>query len=65
MTSEQKSMQDASTLSLTDIQMMLGDRDISILNLQKRVMLLEAALNEKQEVIDNLTSANELVSKEE
>ena len=58
-------MQDASTLSLTDIQMMLGDRDISILNLQKRVMLLEAALNEKQEVIDNLTSANELVSKEE
>ena len=65
MTSEQESRQDASTLSLTDIQMMLGDRDISILNLQKRVMLLEAALNEKQEVIDNLTSANELVSKEE
>ena len=65
MTSEQKSMQDASTLSLSDRQMMLGDRDISILNLQKRVMLLEAALNEKQEVIDNLTSANELVSKEE
>ncbi len=65
MTSEQESRQDASTLSLTDIQMMLGDRDISILNLQKRVVLLEAALNEKQEVIDNLTSANELVSKEE
>ena len=65
MTSEQESRQDASTLSLTDIQMMLGDRDISILNLQKRVVLVEAALNEKQEVIDNLTSANELVSKEE
>ena len=65
MTSEQESRQDASTLSLTDLQMMLGDRDISILNLRKRVVLLEAALNEKQEVIDNLTSANELVSKEE
>ena len=65
MTSEQESRQDASQLSLMDIQMMLGDRDISILNLQKRVVLLETALNEKQEVIDNLTSANKLVSKEE
>ena len=65
MTSENRSTNDASQVSMTDIQLMLGDKDLVILNLQKRVMVLQVELQEKQTVIDNLTAAGELVNTED
>lgn len=65
MTSENRSTNDASQVSMTDIQLMLGDKDLVILNLQKRIMVLQVELQEKQTVIDNLTAAGELVKTED
>ena len=65
MTSENRSTNDASQVSMTDIQLMLGDKDLVILNLQKRIMVLQVELQEKQTVIDNLTAAGELVNTED
>lgn len=55
----------ANQVSLLDVQLMLGEKDIALLNLQKYIMQLEAELKNKQEVIDNLTATSELVNKED
>jgi hypothetical protein len=55
----------ANQVSLLDVQLMLGEKDIALLNSQKYIMQLEAELKNKQEVIDNLTATSELVNKED
>ena len=55
----------ANQISLLDVQLMLGEKDIALLNSQKYIMQLEAELKNKQEVIDNLTATSELVNKED
>ena len=59
MPSEDKSTQNVNEITMVDIQAMLGDKDITILNLLKRIQSLEAEIKEKQDTIDRLSGDNE------
>ena len=59
MPSENKSTQNVNEVTMLDIQAMLGDKDITILNLLKRIQSLEAEIKEKQDTIDRLSGDNE------
>ena len=59
MPSENRSTQNVNEVTMLDIQAMLGDKDITILNLLKRIQSLEAEIKEKQDTIDRLSGDNE------
>ena len=59
MPSENKSTQNVNEVTMLDIQAMLGDKDITILNLLKRIQSLEAEIKEKQDTIDRLSGDSE------
>ena len=59
MPSENKSTQNVNEVTMLDIQAMLGDKDITILNLLKRIQSLEAEIKEKLDTIDRLSGDSE------
>ena len=59
MPSENKSTQNVNEVTMLDIQAMLGDKDITILNLLKRIQSLETVIKEKQDTIDRLSGDSE------
>lgn len=59
MPSENRSTQNVNEVTMLDIQAMLGDKDITILNLLKRIQSLEAEIKENQDTIDKLSGDNE------